>query len=577
MKNNEEMKAIKKQKSKINFAGMVMALSVAFGILATVLVMNIFREFTGEGESYNKVVVIATIICVLLIMKAVLYAIALWISHIAAYQSLSDIREQIIEHLKRMPLAFFQRRSSGELTKIINYDVEKIELLLAHALPDRFVVMSLTCIIFVSVMILDWRLGLTMIAFVPVIAIIMALISKWWGKIQLRHAKSLAEMSASLMEYIAGISVIKAFSGEETRSEMVKEKIKENIKWEEYQIKVTNIPIGFLSILVEGGLALVAITGSILLMSNQITADKFFIILILSIGFYGVISKLYFIAGTNVMYKSAIKNVNSILEEKPLELIAKEDFKLENYTISFDNVSFLFGETAVLKNVNLSFPQGSVTALVGKSGSGKSTLANLIMRFWLVNEGEITIDGVDIRAIKEENLSKCISMVQQDVFLFNTSVLENIRLGNCEATDEEIIEAAKKARIHDFAISLPNGYKTIVGEKGARLSGGEKQRISIARAILKKAPIVILDEATASIDPYNEKLIHEAISNLTKGKTLIVIAHHLNTIIKADQIVLLDKERPLAVGTHIELLNQEELYRQLWKEQEECKQWGLRA
>ena len=577
MKNNEEMKGIKKQKSKINFAGLVMALSVAFGILSTVLVMNIFSEFTVVRQSHNKVVVVVAIICALLITKALLYATALWISHIAAYQSLSDIREQMIEHLKKMPLAFFQRRSSGELTKIINYDVEKIELLLAHALPDRFVVMALTCIIFVSVMILDWRLGLTMIAFIPVIAIIMTLISKWWGKIQLRYAKSLAEMSASLMEYIACIPVIKAFSGEETRSEKVKDKLRENIKWEEYQTKATNIPIGFLSILVEGGLALVAIVGSILLMNNQIAVDKFFIIIILSIGFYGVISKLYFIAGTNVMYQSAINNVNSVLDEKPLELVEREDTELENYNISFNNVSFSYGETAVLRDVNLNFQQRSFTALVGKSGSGKSTLANLIMRFSLVDKGIITIGGVDIRAIKEENLSKCISMVQQEVFLFNTSILENIRLGNCEATDEEIIEAAKKARIHDFVISLPNGYKTIVGEKGARLSGGEKQRISIARAMLKKAPIIILDEATASIDPYNEKLVHEAINNLTKDKTLIVIAHHLDTIVKADQIVLLDKERVVAAGTHVELLNQEELYRQLWKEQEECKQWGLQV
>ncbi len=537
--------------------------------------MNIFREFTVVRESYNKVVVVVAIICVLLITKAVLYATALWISHIAAYQSLSDIREQIIDHLKKMPLAFFQRRSSGELTKIINYDVERIELLLAHALPDRFVVMSLTCIIFISVMILDWRLGLTMISLIPVVGIIMVLVSKWWEKVQVRYSKSLAVMSAALMEYIACISVIKAFSGEEMRSERVKEKLRDNLKWEEYQIKATNIPIGFLSILLEGGLALVAITGSILLINNQITIVRFFMIFILSIGFYGVISKIYFIGGTNAMYKSAITNVNSILEEKPLELIVSDDIKLENYDISFNNVSFSYGTTAVLKNVDLSFPQSSVIALVGKSGSGKSTLANLIMRFWLVDEGEITIGGVDIRELKEENLSKCISMVQQDVFLFNTSIFENIRLGKSEATEAEVIEAATKARIHDFVMSLTNGYETIVGEKGARLSGGEKQRISIARAILKEAPIIILDEATASVDPYNEKLIHEAINNLTKDKTLIVIAHHLNTIVKADKIVLLDNQKVVAVGAHRELL-EEELYKQLWTEQEECKKWGLR-
>ncbi len=380
------------------------------------------------------------------------------------------------------------------------------------------------------------------------------------------------------MEFITTIPVIKTFSSEERRTTLLHKKLQDYQKWATKQITITSVPIGIINILLEAGLGILAVVGSMFLMDGQISVEKFFIIFILGNAFFGIFSKLYFITGTNAIYQSSLNNINSILKEKPLPLPAAtvNTNKLENYDIVFENVSFGYEKNRlVLDNINLTIPEKSVTAFIGKSGSGKSTLANLIMRFWLPDQGKITIGGQNIAHFKENDLAKLISIVQQDVYLFNTTIAENIRLGKQTATEKEIIAAAKKAHIHDFIVTLPAGYQTTTGEKGAQLSGGEKQRLSIARAILKDAPIIILDEATASVDPYNERLIHEAIRNLTQNKTLIVIAHHLDTIIHANQIVLLDKGKIIACNTHKKLLSQAALYQQMWQDQKHIEQWGV--
>jgi ATP-binding cassette subfamily B protein len=481
-----------------------------------------------------------------------------------------------VSHLKKLPLSFFQKRRTGELSKIISHDVERIELLLAHSLPDRFAVIAVAVMVFATVLILDWRMGLAMVSLLPLLFIALAILSKSWKKMEASYSKSMADMTTSLMEFIACIPVIKAFSREEGRSAILDSKMKNYKEWSVRQLNANTVPVGILSIMLEGGLAVLVIIGSLFLMNAQISVEKFFVIFILAVGFYGVLSKLYFIVGTRATYQSSQNNINSILEEEPLKLPTAVDGKLTAYDIELKNISFGYEkDRTVLQDINLSIPQGSTTAFIGKSGSGKSTLANLIMRFWLADEGEITIGGKNINQFKEEALALLISMVHQDVFLFNTTIAENIRLGKQGASDEGVIAAAKKARIHDFVESLPSGYQTMVGEKGARLSGGEKQRIAIARAILKDAPVIILDEATASVDPYNEQLIHEAIGNLTRDKTLIVIAHHLDTVMTADQIVLLDEGKIAACGKHEQLLHESELYRQMWQDQEYIDQWGM--
>lgn len=346
--------------------------------------------------------------------------------------------------------------------------------------------------------------------------------------------------------------------------------------WAARQTVFSAAPVGLLGIFVEGGLAIMAVAGSRFLMEGSLNAEQFLTAVILGIPFYGALTKLFFIGSTSVLYNNSLNNINAVMTAEPPHT---EDlsFRVENYDIVFQDVSFSYkaGEE-VLKEINAVFPQNTVTAIVGKSGSGKSTLANLIMRFWTPQKGKITVGGHDIRKMKEEMVSNLISVVHQEVYLFNTSIAENIRLGRWDATDREVYEAAEKARMHDFIQTMPAGYQTIVGERGARLSGGQRQRISIARAILKNAPIIILDEATASIDSYNEKLIHQAINNLTKGKTLIVIAHRLHTVINADQILLLDEGTIVALGRHEQLLDTSLLYQQMWKDQQQINHWDIK-
>ena len=578
MKMDSKTVLLQKQKGKINLAAFLMALSVAAGILPILLIMQIVGELMSPSPLWSTIQYYLILMFCFLATKGLIYALALGISHIAAYQALADIRLLVVTHLKKLPLGFFQKRRSGELTKIINHDVEQIELLLAHVLPDRFAVIAVATLIFGTILFLDWRLGLAMLTFLPLFFVVMLVISGWWKRIEKQQSQSLATMSSSLMEFISTIPVIKAFSREEKRTALLYEKLQDYQKWATRQINITSLPIGGINILLEAGLGVLVIAGSIFLMGDQISIEKFFIIFILGNAFFSIFSKLYFITGTSAIYQTSVDNINSILEEKPLPLpvATTNSSNLKNYDIVFKEINFAYEkDRTVLENINLTIPQKAVTAFIGRSGSGKSTLTNLIMRFWLPTQGEITIGAQNITEFKEEDLSGLISMVHQDVYLFNTTIAENIRLGKHDATEEEVVAAAKKARIHDFVMSLPGGYQTITGEKGARLSGGEKQRLSIARTILKDAPIIILDEATASVDPYNERLIHEAIRNLTQDKTLIVVAHHLDTIMHADQIVLLDKGKIVACGTHEQLLSEAALYRHLWQDQDHIKKWGL--
>ncbi len=564
------------QRGRLTAAGLLMALSVAAGVFPVLLVMKVFMEIMSLAPNQSGINLYLALIFMFLAMKAIFYGLSLAYSHIAAYYVLADIRMLIIRHLRKLNLGFFQTQRAGGLTKIINHDVEQVELYLAHALPDLFATVSVPVVILATVCVVDWRLAVSMIALMPLAFVNIALLSGVWKKMTVAYSRSLAEMSSSLMEFIATIPVIKAFSKEENRTGSLRGAMAEYRKWATRQIIFSAAPVGVLGIFIEGGLAVMAVVGSTLLMRGSVSVEQFLTAVILGIPFYGALARLFFIGSTSVLYDNSIKNINSIMTVEPPRT-GDSAVPVKNFAIEFKDVTFSYKEgEEVLKEISFTIPPHTVTAIVGKSGSGKSTLANLLMRFWFPQAGQITIGGHDIREMKEEVLSNLISMVHQDVYLFNTTIAENIRLGRQDADDRQVYEAAEMARMHDIVQTMPEGYQTVVGEKGARLSGGQKQRISIARAILKNAPIIILDEATASIDPYNEKLIHQAISNLTQDKTLIVIAHHLHTITGADQILLLDEGRIAAAGRHEELLESSLLYRQMWRDQEQINHWGIK-
>ena len=433
----------------------------------------------------------------------------------------------------------------------------------------------LPAIIFIAMIFVDWRLALGMIAGVPLMYVVKLLSQKTMNKNFALYFNHESKMREELMEYVKNISVIKAFAKEEVMSERTLKTAREYIYWVKKSMGAITIPMGLIDIFMEIGVVIVMILGSIFLYHGNITTPHFILAIILSSAFTASISKTATLQHFSIVFKEALKEIGKILTVPiPNKKMVQG---LECGDIEFSNVNFAYGKDSFeLKNINLTFKKNSLNAFVGASGCGKSTVANLLMGFWDADSGQITIGEKDIKQYSQESIAELIGSVQQEVILFDVSISENIAIGKTGATTEEIIEAAKKARCHDFISALPNGYNTKVGEMGVKLSGGEKQRISIARMILKNAAILILDEAMAAVDSENEKLIGEAIDDLRKDKTVITIAHHLNTIKDSDQIIVMDKGIVLDTGNHKELMQRCEFYRDMVEAQNKVDRWNVR-
>ncbi|HEP2416163.1 TPA: ABC transporter ATP-binding protein, partial [Streptococcus pyogenes] len=509
------------------------------------------------------------------VLKGVFYYFATKVAHEKAYEKLTELRLDIIGHLKKLSLGFFKEHNTGELTNIVQHDVEQVEVYLAHGLPEIMAVTLLPTIIFVAMIFVDWRLALGMIAGVPLMYLVKVLSQKTMDKnfaIYFNHENKMRE---ELMEYVKNISVIKAFAKEEEISERTLKTAREYIYWVKKSMGAITIPMGLIDIFMEIGVVIVMILGSIFLYYGNITTPNFILAIILSSAFTASISKTATLQHFSIVFKEALKAIGKVLTV-PLPK-KKTEQGLEFGNIEFKDVNFAYGKDSFeLKNINLNFKKNSLNAFVGASGCGKSTVSNLLMGFWDADEGQILINGKDIKEYSQENISMLIGSVQQEVILFDLSIFENIAIGKLNATKEEVIEAAKKARCHDFISALPNGYETRVGEMGVKLSGGEKQRISIARMILKNAPILILDEAMAAVDSENERLIGEAIDDLSKDKTIITIAHHLNTIRDSDQIIVMDKGVVLDAGSHEELMKRCDFYKDMVEAQNKVDRWNLK-
>lgn len=566
----------KQVKAKSLPSNLFLAVSILCGLVPSIIIVVMVGQLMNESFSMQKFFISAIGITVSLIFKAIFYALSIWKAHDAAYGALTDIRLAMIEHMRKMPLSFFQKRKTGDLANIINHDVEQAEVYLAHAIPE---IMSSTIIpaaIFIIVLVMDWRMGLAMACTLPLVYLLRKGVNSMWHRRARKFSASRKKMSEDLVEYIANISVIKAFAREEQKTTNVLNGIKEYLRWVKKSTIGVSIPMSIITMLMESGVILIIIVGSTLFLEGQVSVQQLILAFILGGVFSTSFSKMATFQHYGIVFNQSMSSIGSVLGEEPPErsnLISKA----VPGEIVFEDVSFSYdSDEEVLSNVSLTFHEGSLNAIVGSSGSGKSTLANLIMGFWKPDSGIISIDGKDIADMTEQALSSLVSMVQQDVFLFNLSIAENIRIGKPEATLEEIMEAAKRAQIHDFIMSLPKGYETMAGEAGVKFSGGEKQRISIARMILKNAPIIILDEATAAIDPNNEHLIQEAISNLGKDKTIITIAHHLNTIVGADQIIVMNAGKIVAVGTHKELLGTCSLYAEMVEQQNRVDTWQIK-
>ncbi|MFT4006281.1 MAG: ABC transporter ATP-binding protein [Lacrimispora sp.] len=574
----EETSQVNAYKKRGNLSAIFTAISVVTGIISIFIVVYMI-SLLWDGISLKNVILLGTAVCLCQIIKAVFYALALWKAHDSAYSSLLEIRLAMIEHLKKLPFSFFQKRKVGDLANIIDRDVERIELYLAHTLPD-VVITNIVCLaVFIIVTFLDWRLGISVISTAPFVFILMPIFNKLWTKSVENYQRGIQTVSKNVIEYIGSISAIKAFSREEKKTGKVLQSMYDYIASAKKAIYVQSVPMSFITLLMEGGIVVVAIVGSIILSSQPITAwgiTVYILSIILAGQFSKNFSKSMSLQYNKIVFRNTMKAVDSIMSV-PVEPEKEKQGNPTAGDIEFKDVTFSYDEKeTALKSINVIFKKNSVNAIVGPSGAGKSTMANLMMNFWQPDNGTITIGGRNIQDFHEQDLSALISIVQQDTFLFNSSIEENIRIGKKDASRDEIVSAAQKARIHDIIMNFPEGYETMVGEAGAKLSGGEKQRISLARMILKDAPIVILDEATAALDPYNEALIQQAIGNLCENKTLIIIAHHLNTIQSADQILVMQDGEIAAKGNHNKLIETNGLYQSMVEAQRQAEHWNIK-
>lgn len=553
----------------------LLILKILFDLIPQILLVYLINFLMNKNININNIKLIFLIILISFILKEVFYYFTVKIAHEKAYNKLIELRLNIIKHLKKLSLGFFKEHSTGELTNIIQHDVEQVEVYLAHGLPEIMSAMVIPVIVLISMFTVDYRLAFAMLTGIP----LMFLVKKFSQNIMKKNFQIYfnqeSKMQEELMEYVKNISVIKAFAKEEVISERTLKTAKEYINWVKKSMGAVTVPMGLINIFMEIGVVIVMILGSFFLSKGEITLPRFILSIILSSIFTSSINKTATLQHFSIVFKEAIKSIGKILTiALPIE---KKDDELQSGNIEFKNVNFEYIQGSFkLQNINFLIEKNTLNAFVGPSGCGKSTIANLIMGFWDIENGQINISGKNISEYSEQSISKLIGSVQQEAILFNISIFENIAIGKENATKEEVIEAAKKARCHDFIEALPNKYDTKVGEMGVKLSGGEKQRISIARMILKNAPILILDEAMAAVDSENEKLIEEAINDLSKNKTVITIAHHLNTIKNSNQIIVMNKGVIVDRGTHEELMNRCNFYQTMVKAQNKVDRWNLK-
>ncbi|MFV0413954.1 MAG: ABC transporter ATP-binding protein [Oscillospiraceae bacterium] len=480
------------------------------------------------------------------------------------------------EHLRQLPMGFYNRREVGDLTTVLLRDYETVQNNCNSLMPQVAVIAARLSLALVVLTVFDWRMALATIAVIPP-AIPLAVYA--YRQLTRKNTALLTaqqDNTARILEYVGGIQTLKAFNQTDEMYRSLKASCND-LRKKSIDMEGASAPVGMVArAVLNAGTAVVMGTGVALLLQGSLAPLTLVVFLLLALNLYNPIMSLMMMLVNITRLNHCATRIEEVLKEKPLPYESGTE-KPAGQEIVFHNVSFGYGSEEVLHNLSLRIPQHSLTALIGPSGSGKSTVARLIARFWDVTSGSISIGGVPLAAQNPDDVLCDVSMVFQDVYLFHDTIEANIRMGREGATHEEIVAAAKLAACHDFISALPGGYATVVGEGGSTLSGGEKQRISIARALLKNAPIVLLDEATASLDPENEVLIQQAINALVQNKTVVVIAHRLRSVQHASQIVVLNKGRAVQTGTHAGLLAEGGLYKKLWSEQQKAGSWRIQA
>lgn len=547
-----------------------------FGLLPIAAVFLVLIELQNgqpiTGQTWGIVIgLIAGGLILRMIFKYLVYRL----QSTAGFEFVARERIALGDRLRNVPMGFFHDNSVGDITATVTTDLNFLENYSMHIL-DKVTTGVLSMIVMVGcILAFDWRIGLIFVAGILLSFPIYSHMQKKGKALSAKRQKIQSEAVAATLEYVQGISVVKSFNMCDKNLSDIEDAYESNAA-ASYGVERVFTPLNMTySMVFRISACIIMLFAGILAVGGDLSFENLAVILIASFTIFNPIEVMGQMTTMIRTMDAALDRVEHIKKAKKIDENGR-DLPLDSFDIAFEHVSFAYENgNPILKDVSFSIPQGSMTAIVGPSGGGKTTITRLIARFWDVQEGSITVGGHDVKEFTCDSLLKNMSMVFQNVYLFHDTIENNIKFGCPDATHEQVVEAAKKACCHDFISALPQGYDTVIGEGGSTLSGGEKQRISIARAMLKDAPIILLDEATASVDPENEVHLQQAISALVKNKTLIVIAHRLSTIRDADQILVVDNGKIVEKGVHAELIQQKGIYQKFWNIRQKARNWKL--
>ena len=535
-------------------------------VMLAIVFSTFFKILSGKDmiSLYKNFIFIS----ILVIFKGICNMIADLEKHNAGFDIVQKIRELMIIKLKKFSLSFYTNERLGEINIILHKDVDNMSLVVGHMWSRMFGEFLVAFVVFFGLIMFNIKLALVMVISIPIALEFLYFTTKKSKKIENKNNSALLDMVSLFVEYVRGIPVLKSFSNNKSLDKKLTEKIEKFGETSKITSKFKAKQLAIFAFLLDIGYFILLIFGTIFVLKGELNIFSFIIFSIVSKEFYKPFASMethymYYISAVDSYERLGKILYANTIPDKLNGLSPKKN------NISFENIFFYYEkDNFKIEDLSFDIKENSITALVGESGSGKTTITNLLLRFYDVNQGSIKLGNIDIRDIPYDELLNRISIVMQNVQLFNNTIEENLRVGKKDANKEEIIEACKKSKIHDFIMSLPEQYETHIGENGGLLSGGQRQRISIARAFLKNAPILILDEMTSNVDPINESLIQEAITELAKNRTVLIIAHHLKTIQHADQILVFQKGKLLEKGKHQELLQKEGYYKKLWQAQD---------
>lgn len=562
------------KKKQLSFSVVLSVLSSIFGIVPYLAVAALLQSALEGNLTTERVILLPLTALAGFFLKHWLYAKSTLCSHKAAYEIIKNIRTAVMGKMSKVSMGTVQSKSSGEFKQLVMDDADRLEIPLAHAIPEMIASTLAPVLVILYLLFIDWRMALAALATGVIGNVIYYCMLIGRGDMMTEYMAANANMNGTIVEYVNGMEVIKAFNQTASSMDRFKTSV---LKVRDVTTKWYRHCWPFMSIsqaVLPSSIAFVLPVGMALFSGGAVSLSELILCILLSMAIVGSLQTFLDFWESTAVVAEVQPRIQALLDMEELPEPAQPKHG-DGADVELKDVHFGYGDSEVIHGISFTAKEGTVTALVGPSGSGKSTLAKLIARFWDVDAGAILVGGADIREIALPELMEQISFVSQDNFLFNMSLRDNIRIGKPDATDKEVEWAASQAGCDEFIARFPQGYDTNAGDAGARLSGGERQRIAIARAILKNAPIVILDEATAFTDPENEDKLQQSIDRLTQGKTLIVIAHRLSTIMYADQILVLEDGQITARGTHEQLLAGSETYLDMWKAHISAMDWSM--